>query len=158
MLWARTVPPSMPAHVPYRASWLTWALLPLAVVGFVALWLLASLYSGRQCSWMAVVGAIDVLWVLGFLRRRGARARAGIALACTGLMIVLVNWLLAATYSGSQVGMSPWEAALRLGPDHARTLAGIANDWRDAVWLGVALAVAAGGPFLSDRLRAPSVR
>lgn len=148
----------MPAHAPPRAPWLPWTLVPLAVVGFVALWLLAAFYSGRQCSWMAVVGAIDVLWVLGFLPRRGAKARASVALACTALMVLMVNWLLAATYSGTQVGLSPWEAALRLGPGHALTLAGIANDWRDAVWLLLALAVAAGGPFLSDRLRATSAR
>jgi hypothetical protein len=148
----------MPSTAPSRAAWLPWTLVPLAVVGFVALWLLVAFYSGRQCSWMAIVGAIDVLWVLGLQRRLAAPARAGVALASTGLMILLVNWILAATYSGTQVGLTPWEASIRLGPGHALTLAGIANDWRDGVWLAVALGVAAGGPFLSDRLRAPSAR
>jgi hypothetical protein len=143
---------------PPRAAWLPWTLVPLAVVGFTALWLLVAFYSGRQASWMAVVGAIDVLWVLGFLRRLEAPVRAGIAVVATGTMILLVNWILAATYSGTQVGLSPWEASIRLGLGHAITLAGLANDWADGIWLAVALAVAAGGPFLSDRLRAASAR
>ena len=60
---------------PARSAWLPWLLLPLVVFGFAALWVLASLYSTRQCSFMAVVGAIDVLWVLGLASLRpGVRA------------------------------------------------------------------------------------
>lgn len=147
----------MPATRSTRA-WLPWMLVPLAVVGFVALWLLAAFHSGRQCSWMAIVGAVDVLWVLGYLRAASPVRRAVVATFATASMILATNWILAATYSGTQVGLSPWEASIRLGAGHALTLAGIANDWRDGVWLLVALAVAAGGPFLSARLRAASAR
>lgn len=141
-----------------RAAWLPWMLVPLAVVGFTALWLLAAFYSGRQCSWMAVVGAIDVLWVLGLARAMPPLRRAAIAVCATVLMVLAANWILASTYSGTQVGLSPWEAIIRLGLGHARVLAGIANDWRDAVWIVLALLVAAGGPFLNARLRAASTR
>ncbi|WP_165924817.1 hypothetical protein [Lysobacter sp. N42] len=133
-------------------------LVPLAVAGFTALWLLAAFYSGRQCSWMAVVGAVDILWVMGMARPAPPARRAVAATTATLLMILATHWILAATYSGTQVGLSPWDASLRLGLEHALTLAALANDWRDAVWLLLALAVAAGGPFLSARLRAASAR
>ncbi|MFZ5655705.1 MAG: hypothetical protein ACOY37_01360 [Pseudomonadota bacterium] len=155
ILCARTVPLPMPAFRP-RAAWLPWTLVPLAVVGFTALWLLAAFYSGRQCSWMAIVGAVDILWVLGLARPAPPARQSLTATLATALMILATNWILAATYSGTQVGLSPWEASLRLGLEHALTLAALANDWRDAVWLALALAVAAGGPFLSGRLRAAS--
>lgn len=148
----------MPQPRPTRATWLPWMLVPLAVTGFTALWLLAAFYSGRQCSWMAVVGAVDILWVLGLGRPLAPARRAAIATAATVAMILLVNWILAATYAGGQVGLSPWDASIRLGLGHWRTLAGLANAWQDGVWLVLALAVAAGGPFLSARLRAPSAR
>ncbi|TCZ83415.1 hypothetical protein EYQ95_21595 [Lysobacter sp. N42] len=141
-----------------RAAWLPWMLVPLAVAGFTALWLLAAFYSGRQCSWMAVVGAVDILWVMGMARPAPPARRAVAATTATLLMILATHWILAATYSGTQVGLSPWDASLRLGLEHALTLAALANDWRDAVWLLLALAVAAGGPFLSARLRAASAR
>lgn len=148
----------MPAPRPLRAPWLPWLLVPLAVAGFTALWLLAAFYSGRQCSWMAIVGAVDILWVMGLARAVPAARRALVATAATAVMILATNWILAATYAGGQVGLDPWDASLRLGTGHALTLVGIANDWRDAVWLLLALAVAAVGPFLSDRLRATSAR
>lgn len=141
-----------------RAAWLPWMLVPLAVAGFTALWLLAAFYSGRQCSWMAIVGAVDILWVLGMARPAPPARQAVAATTATLVMILATNWILAATYSGTQVGLSPWDATLRLGLDHALTLAGLANDWRDAASLLLALAVAAGGPFLSARLRAASAR
>lgn len=133
-------------------------MIPLAVAGVTALWVLAALYSGRQCSWMAVIAALDVLWMQGFDRRRPPLQRAVVATLATVASILLANWVVAATYAGGQVGLAPWEAAVRLGAGHALTLAGIANAWTDVVWLGLALAVAAGGPLLSDRLRATSVR
>ena len=71
---------------------LAWLLLPLVVAGFAALWTLAALYSGRQCSFMAVVGAIDVLWVLGLAPRMGAAARATLATLSTAALVVLANW------------------------------------------------------------------
>lgn len=148
----------MPPAIPRRAPWLPWTLIPLAVAGVTALWVLAALYSERQCSWMAVIAALDVLWVQGFDRRRPPLHRAAVATVATLASILLANWVVAATYAGGQVGLAPWEAVVRLGAGHALTLAGIANTWTDAVWLALALAVAVGGPFLSDRLRATSAR
>lgn len=148
----------MPRARPARAPWLPWMLVPLAAAGFTALWVLAALYSGSQCSWMAVLGALDILWVLGLGRSMTPLRRALIATGTTLAMILLVNWIVAAAHAGGQVGLSPWEASMRLGLSHAHTLTGLANAWQDGVWLGLALALAAGGPFLSARLRAPSAR
>jgi hypothetical protein len=148
----------MPARPSQRAPWLPWTLVPLAVAGVTALWVLVALHSERQASWMAVIAALDALWVLGYGPRLAPARRALLAVGATAVTILLVNWILAATYAGGQVGLAPWEAVLRLGPGHARTLASLANAWQDQVWIAVALATAAGGPFLSDRLRAPSAR
>jgi len=135
-----------------------WLLLPLVVAGFAALWALAALYSGRQCSFMAVVGAIDVLWVLGFAPRLGAAARATVATISTAVLVLLANWSIIAIHLGGPLGAGPLASMGKLGMHHARTLAGLANDWRDGVWIALALAIAAGWPFFNARLRAPSTR
>ena len=145
----------MPAPTSHRAGWLTWTLIPLAVAGITALWVLAALYSERQCSWMAVIAALDALWVQGFSSPRSPVRRAFVAVLATAATILLANWIVAATYAGGQVGLSPWDATLRLGAGHALTLAGLANSWQDTAWLGLGLAVAALVPFLSGRRPAP---
>ena len=137
---------------------LAWLLLPLVVAGFAALWTLAALYSGRQCSFMAVVGAIDVLWVLGLAPRMGAAARATLATLSTAALVVLANWSIIAIHLGGPLGTGPLASMTKLGLHHARTLAGLANDWRDGVWVALALAIAAGWPFFNARLRASSAR
>ena len=137
---------------------LAWLLLPLVVFGFAALWTLAALYSGRQCSFMAVVGAVDVLWVLGLAPRLMPPARAVTATLATLALIVLANWAIIGIHVGAPLGNGPLEALGKLGMHHAWTMAGLANDWRDAVWIALALAVAAGWPFFSARRPVPSAR
>ncbi|GAB6196739.1 hypothetical protein [Lysobacter xanthus] len=138
---------------PSSRPWLAWLLLPLVVAGFAALWTLAALYSERQCSFLAVVGAVDVLWVLGLARRLRPGPRAAVATVSTLVLAALANWAIIAIHVGVPLGNGPAEAMGKLGAHHAWTLAGIANDWRDGVWLAIALAVAAFGPFVSDRRR-----
>ncbi|HEY4581658.1 MAG TPA: hypothetical protein VIG88_02160 [Lysobacter sp.] len=144
------MPPTRPA--------LAWFLLPLVVAGFAALWTLAALYSQRQCSFMAAVGAIDVLWVLGLAPRLRPAARAVVATVSTAALVVLANWSIIAVQLGGPLGSGPLASMGKLGLHHARTLAGLANDWRDGVWVALALAIAAGWPFFNARLRAPSAR
>lgn len=142
--------------MPATRPWLTWLLLPLVVTGFAALWALAALYSGRQCSFMAVVGAVDVLWVLGLSPRLRVAARALIATLATAVLALLANWSIIGIHLGAPLGNGPVESMGKLGFNHALTMAGLANDWRDGVWIAVALAVAAGWPFFSARRPAPS--
>jgi hypothetical protein len=132
--------------------------LPLVVAGFAALWVLLALYTRAQCSWMAVLGAVDVLWVLGLCGPGRPVGRGILATVATLAIIGIANWCIAAAHVGGALGLMPWESALRLGTHHALTLGGLANRWQDAVWMGLALAVAAGGPWLSARLRATSAR
>ncbi|AXK72579.1 hypothetical protein DWG18_10035 [Lysobacter sp. TY2-98] len=140
-----------------RSAWLVCFLLPLVIAGFAALWVLASLYSERQCSFMAIVGAVDVLWVLGLAPALRPGVRAVTALLSTTALIVLANWSIIAINIGVPLGSGTIEALGKLGAHHAWTVAGIANDWRDAVWVVLALCVAGGWPLVSARRRpAPS--
>ena len=41
------------------------------------------------------------------------------------------------------MGLKPWESITRLGPDHAWTLAQLANGPMDLVWMAAALVAAA---------------
>ena len=139
-------------------STLAWLLLPLVILGFAALWTLAALYSGRQCSFMAVVGAVDVLWVLGLAPRLPAMARSVVATLSTAVLVLLANWSIIGIQVGAPLGNGPLESMGKLGMHHAWTMAGLANDWRDTVWIALALAVAAGWPLFSARRPAPSAR
>jgi hypothetical protein len=142
--------------MPETRSALAWILLPLVVFGFAALWTLAALYSGRQCSFMAVVGAVDVLWVLGLAPRLPTAARAALAVVGTLVLIVLANWSIIGIHVGAPLGNGPVASLGKLGIHHAWTMAGLANDWRDTVWVLLALALAAGWPLFSARRPAPS--
>jgi hypothetical protein len=127
------------------ARWLAPALVALASLGCAAAWILLALASGRQSSWMAVVAAFDAAILL-----RIARAPAGAARACTGVLatlatIVLANWGIAAGEMGRSFGMLPWDAAVRMGPHYAWQLGELANGGADRAWLAIALVVAAAG-------------
>ncbi|MCF7221885.1 hypothetical protein [Marilutibacter chinensis] len=102
-------------------------LILLSVVALVMLWVLLNLYTGHLHSWMAVVAALDLAWMLRFggWRRGGARALVG--LAATALVVVVAQWFIIATQIGAQIGLTPLESALKLGIHHAWTLARLAN-------------------------------
>jgi hypothetical protein len=144
--------------MPLARPALAWFLLPVVVAGFTAIWTLAALYSGHQCSFMAVVGAVDVLWVLSLAPSLSTPTRALVATAATLALVLLANWGIIAINVGAPLGIAPIEAMAKLGVHHATTLAGIANDWVDAVWILLALGAAIGGPVISARRRALSAR
>lgn len=126
-----------------RVPLLGWVLVPLSVAGFAAIWALLALVGSTQASWMAVIGALDIAWML---RLSGWPAGGGRMLAGvlgTGVAIVLTQWIIIATQLGSVLGLKPWESMLRLGFDHAWTLAQIANGATDLAWLAAAVVVAA---------------
>ena len=128
-----------------RARWLAPALLLLATLGCAAAWILVALAAGRQSSWMAVVAAVDAAVLLRIARAPAGLSRALAGVAATVATIVLANWGIAAGEVGRSVGMLPWEAAIRLGPDYAWTLAELANGTADRLWLAAAVVVAAIG-------------
>ena len=135
-----------------RARWLAPPLLVLASLGCAAAWILVAVGTGRQSSWMAMVAAVDAAVVLRITGVRGGPACAAVAVAATLATIAVANFGIAAAQVGRSFGMLPWDAALRLGPHYAWTLAALANGTADLAWLGGAV-VAAGA--LSVLRRAP---
>ena len=126
-----------------RIPWLSPLLLALATAGFAAVWTLVALFTDRQMSWLAVLGALDAAWMLRLSGWPAGRGRALAAVAATGTMIVLANWSIIASHLGGAMGLKPWESITRLGSDHAWTLAQLANGPLDLLWMGAALIAAA---------------
>ncbi len=122
---------------------LSWLLLALGVCGFAAAWVMLALYTGRQCSAMAILGAVDVAIILRLDHWRRGPRRMTLAVLATLAIIVLANWTIIASHLGGMLGLSPWDSAIRLGIHHAWTLATLANDATDLAWLAVACLLAA---------------
>lgn len=132
-----------PTPRPRNLTWWPWLLLLLGAGGFAAVWILFALYSSQQHSWMAIVGAIDIAWMLrlGGWPRGGGRMLA--AVLATLAMIAAANFGIAAAEVGSGFGLLPWDSATKLGWAHAWTLAQVANSALDLVLIGLALLTAA---------------
>lgn len=128
---------------PQRAPWLSWLLLLLGACGFAAVWVLVGLYSDTQSSWMAVLGALDVALMLRLGHWPAGAGRAALGVAATLATVLLANWGITSGQLGAALGLGPWDSALRLGLHHAWTLAQLANGVGDALWLAMALVVAA---------------
>lgn len=127
----------------HRIPWLSPLLLALAALGFAAIWTLVALYTNSQMSWLAVVGALDVAWMLRLSGWPAGRGRSLAAVAATAVMIALANWSIIAGHLGGAMGLKPWESITRLGSDHAWTLAQLANGPLDLLWMAAALVAAA---------------
>jgi len=126
-----------------RATWLSWLLLLLGACGFAAAWVIVGLYSDAQSSWMAILGALDVALLLRLGRWPAGPRRAALGVAATAATILVANWGITSGQLGALLGLPPWDSALRLGLHHAWTLAQLANGAGDALWLALALVVAA---------------
>ena len=126
-----------------RARWLAPALLILGCFGCAAAWILLALAGDRQCSWMALLAALDAALLLRMARMPPGAARMLVALLGTAATIAIANWGIAAGQLGRALGLLPWESVLKLGPHHAWTLAGLANTPTDLAWLAAGLLLAA---------------
>lgn len=118
----------------------------IAIAGsscFAAAWILLATGVGSQCSWMAVLAALDAALLLRLCRARPGWTRAFWGVLATVAAIAIANWGIAATQLGKAMGLLPWDSALRLGAGHAWTLLQLANDSVDLAWLGAALVIAA---------------
>ncbi|HSR64451.1 MAG TPA: hypothetical protein VLM17_02445 [Xanthomonadaceae bacterium] len=127
--------------------WLALALLLIGSTGFAAAWVLLAWMRDRQCSWMAVLAAVDAALLLRLAHARPGRVRAAAAVLATAASIVLANWGIVAAQVGRPMGLLPWESMAKLGPALAWTLATLANHPADLAWLWIALVVA----FLAGR-------
>lgn len=133
-------------HAPrtyHRIPWLSPLLLALATFGFAAIWTLVALYANRQLSGLAVIGALDVAWMLRLSGWPAGRGRVLAAVGGTAAMIAIANWAIIAAQLGGMMGLKPWESITRLGSDHAWTLAQLANGPMDLLWMAAALVTAA---------------
>ena len=125
------------------ARWLAPILMLVGSFGFAAAWILLAFAWDRQCSWMAILAALDAAVLLRLSRMDRGWGRAALAVASTMATIALANWGIAAAQMGRVMGLLPWESMTRLGPSFAWTLANLANPPVDLFWLAVALVVAA---------------
>ena len=132
-----------PATSPHRVPWWSWLLLLLGASGFAAVWILVALYTDVQSSWMSVLGALDVAVLLRLGHWSPGPRRAALGMAATTATVLLANWGITSGQLGAAMGLAPWESAMKLGLHHAWTLAQLANGVGDAMWLSVALIVAA---------------
>ncbi|MEG0185107.1 MAG: hypothetical protein RR704_16855 [Stenotrophomonas sp.] len=131
-----------PTSVPARGShWLWPPMLLLGVVTATLAWVFVALLSGRQTGWMAVLAALEIVFMLRLSRFRGGPARVTITLLGTLLVALAANWGIASAYVGGSMGLAPWDSALRMGPFMAWTLFQLANGVAEALWLVVALVI-----------------
>jgi len=133
-----TPPPPAP-----RATVGAWLLLVLGTLGFAAVWVLAAVSTGRQLSWLALLGALDVTWMMRLGRWPAGLQRTAVAVGATALIATLANWWIIASHLGTVLGFTPWESARRLGYHHAWTLSQVANGIADLVFIALALLLAA---------------
>jgi hypothetical protein len=122
--------------------WLAPALLAIGSAGFAAAWILLAWSRDRQCSWMAVLAAIDAVLLLRLSRMAPGWWRALLAALATMATIVLANWGIAAAQMGKPMGLLPWQALGRIGPDFAWLLVSLVNQPVDLAWLLAALVFA----------------
>ncbi|MEH6421124.1 hypothetical protein [Pseudomonas sp. CGJS7] len=126
-----------------RLSLLSWLLLALGTFGFAACWVLLALAFDRQYNWMAVLGALDIAWMLRLGGWRPGWRRAGFGLGATVLIVVFANWGIAAGQMGAVMGLDPLESAAKMGPNFLWNLTLLANTGVELVWVAIALVVAA---------------
>lgn len=74
------------------AHWLWPPLLLLGCVTALIAWLLIALTLGNQAGWMAVVAALEIVWMLRLGTLRAGRLRIGVAVVTTALIIAGANW------------------------------------------------------------------
>lgn len=134
--------PAPASSTPASAAWLAVPLLLVGSTGFAAAWVLLAWMRDRQCSWMAVLAALDAVLLLRLAHVRAGWRRAMAAVLATALSIVLANWGIVAAQMGRPMGLLPWESMAKLGPALAWTMATLANRPADLAWLWIGLVVA----------------
>lgn len=121
------------------AHWLWPPLLLLGCMTAVIAWMLVMLATGRQSGWMALLGALEIAWMLRLGTLQAGRLRIAIATVATLAVIVTANWGIASAQIGASMGLDPWASALKMGPSLAWTLLSLANGGFD--WLCYAAAL-----------------
>ncbi|HEU0152574.1 MAG TPA: hypothetical protein VFQ84_04425 [Arenimonas sp.] len=125
-----------------RAWLLPLLALGVGVLGMVALWLAVYLYFRSTAGWLAVLAALDIVFMMRLAAAPAGRLRASLALAGTAAAIAASYWMMVATQMGLLLGLSPLESSQRLGPVLAGELVRHATSPWDIAWAALALALA----------------
>jgi hypothetical protein len=123
--------------------WSAFALATLGCFGLSAAWILASLITGSQCAWMALLAALDAAWLLRLGGAAPGMPRMLAGTIATVVTIVLAHWGIVAAHLAGMLGMGFVDTALRLGPSLAWTLSSIANHGIDLAFLAAGVVLAA---------------
>lgn len=121
----------------------SWLLIALGTFGFAAFWVLAALAFDRQLGWMAVIGALDIAWMLRLGGWRPGWKRGVAGAAATALILVVANWGIVAGQLSGPFGLDLLSSAGKLGPNLFLTLFQLASSGLDLIFMAVALVVAA---------------
>jgi len=135
-------------------------LLPIAallagILGADAAWVALAVFTGRPCSWVALLAALDVALLLRLTGVRPGTARVVLAVLATATAVALAQWLIVATQMGVVLGLQPLDSALRLGPALARQLLVLSLGKADLAWMLASLPFAAWLASRSRRERLP---
>lgn len=122
--------------------WLWPPLLLLGCLTAIIAWLLMALAMGNQAGWMAVVAALEIVWMLRLGTLHAGRFRIGVAVVTTALIIIGTNWGIASAQLGGPLGLDPWTSAQKMGANLAWTLLKLANNGFDRLCYITALLVA----------------
>lgn len=139
----RTAVPARAAPPERRPSLFSWLLLALGTFGFAALWVLMSLVFDAQCGWMAVLGALDIAWMLRLGGWRPGPKRALAGLVAASIIVLVANWGIVAAQIARPLGLDLPASASKLGPNFFWSLFQLANSGMEMVWIAIALVVAA---------------
>jgi hypothetical protein len=139
------------------AAWLLpIAALAAGILGTDAVWVAVAVTSGRPCSWIAPIAALDLVLLLRLTAAPAGAARVLAAVAATALAVALAQWLIVATQMGITLGLQPVESALRLGPVLAWQFWELSLDRADLAWMLASLPLAALLAQRSRREREPA--
>lgn len=129
-----------------RARTVTWLWPFMLLLGLVVAplaWGLLALMTGRQVGWMAVLTALELVFMLRLGTLGPGRLRVALVVAGTLLVAAVANWAIASAWMGGSMGLNPWDASLRMGPHLAWTLINLANGAMEWLWLAIGVAVGA---------------
>ncbi|HDS1559690.1 hypothetical protein JAK58_12245 [Stenotrophomonas maltophilia] len=129
-----------------RARTVTWLWPFMLLLGLVVAplaWMLLALMTGRQVGWMAVLTALELVFMLRLGTLGPGRLRVALVVAGTLLVAAAANWAIASAWMGGSMGLNPWDASLRMGPHLAWTLINLANGAMEWLWLAIGVAVGA---------------
>ncbi len=115
----------------------------VGILGMSAVWVMAAIMFNRPCSWLALLAALDMAFLLRLTGAPTGPARVIAAAVATALAVSLSQWLIVSTQLGFALGLGPMDSALRLGPSLAWQLTRLSLDQVDWVWLMSSLPLAA---------------